>query len=157
MEPCLNTSDLDKSFINFENNSSNDFFSCLNLESPIDNVKASSFLLKDSFESSDDSTSDKDSIKFSKQKKYLSSSVNIPKSNFNLNKKETIRKDLYGNIIKKGGKHKVSFKDNIKGKLLVEMTLIDVKQSSVKGKNYKKYTVNIMARDKRESSLCNIF
>ena len=43
-----------------------------------------------------------------------------------------MRKDLYGNLIQKGGKHKVSFKDNIKGKLLVEMTLIDVKQNSIR-------------------------
>ena len=68
-----------------------------------------------------------------------------------------MRKDLYGNLIQKGGNHKVSFKDNIKGKLLVEMTLIDVKQNSLKGKNYKKYTVSLEAKDKRELSVCNIF
>ena len=51
--------------------------------------------------------------------------------------KDILRKDIYGNIIKKGGKHKVSFKDNLKGKKLVEMTLIDVKQSSIRGKNFK--------------------
>ena len=74
--------------------------------------------------------------------------------------KDILRKDIYGNIIKKGGKHKVSFKDNLKGKKLVEMTLIDVKQSSIRGKNFKKYTVCLEARDKRDafnSSTCNIF
>ena len=74
--------------------------------------------------------------------------------------KDILRKDIYGNIIKKGGKHKVSFKDNLKGKKLVEMILIDVKQSSIRGKNFKKYTVCLEARDKRDafnSSTCNIF
>ena len=161
MELCLNTSNLDKSFINFENTSSNDLFSRLNFESTISNINSTSLFnskgSKESFDSSDESTSDKDSIKSSKSHKFLSSSVIIPKSKFNLNKKKIFRKDIYGNEIKKGGKQKVSFKDSIKGKLLVEMTLIDVKQSSIRGKNYKKYTVNIMARDKKESIACIIF
>ena len=73
---------------------------------------------------------------------------------------KTCRKDIYGNIIEKGGKHKVSFKDSFKGKYLVEMTLIDVKQNSLRGKNYKNLTIFREARDKEEilcSSACNIF
>ena len=69
-------------------------------------------------------------------------------------------KDIYGNIIEKGGKHKVSFKDSFKGKYLVEMTLIDVKQNSLRGKNYKSLTIFREARDKEEilcSGVCNIF
>jgi len=67
------------------------------------------------------------------------------------------RKDLHGNIIKKGGKHKVSFKDEIKGKFLVEMTFYDSKESSLKSKNYKEYTINREAKDKIEMACCNIF
>ena len=71
--------------------------------------------------------------------------------------KREARKDLHGNIIKKGGKHKVSFKDEIKGKLLVEMTFYDSKESSLKSKNYKEYTINREAKDKIEMACCNIF
>ena len=86
----------------------------------------------------------------------------IKKNNHNLISNKSFehniveRKDIYGNIIKKGGNHKVSFKDNIKGNLLVEMTLIDQKQNSLKGKNYKKYTILREARDK-EQIFCNGF
>ena len=112
-------------------------------------------------------------------KKYLSSSFNkeildisghlinncssqlLHKSNKSVNSiKKPTRKDIYGNIIEKGGKHKISFKDNFKGKYLVEMTLIDVKQNSLRGKNYKNYTIFREARDKEEilcSGVCNIF
>ena len=77
---------------------------------------------------------------------------------FSLNIINPARRDIYGNIIEKGGKHKVSFKDNIKGQLLVEMTLIDVKQNSLRGKNYKKNTVCLEARDKKAlSGACTIF
>ena len=81
-------------------------------------------------------------------------------SNKSLEKNRIDRKDIYGNIIKKGGNHKVSFRDNIKGNLLVEMTLIDQKQNSLRGKNYKTYTIFREARDKEEilcSGLCCIF
>ena len=71
--------------------------------------------------------------------------------------KREARKDLHGNIIKKGGKHKVSFKDEIKGKLLVEMTFYDSKESSLKSKNYKEYTINREAKDKIEMACCNVF
>ena len=71
-----------------------------------------------------------------------------------------IRKDIYGNIIEKGGKHKVSFKDDIKGQLLVEMTLVDINDKSTRSKNYKNYTIYREASDKEGiicSGLCNIF
>ena len=79
---------------------------------------------------------------------------------FSETEKKHYRKDIYGNIIKKGGKHKISFKDSFKGKYLVEMTLIDVKQNSLKGKNYKNLTIFREARDKEElfcSGVCTIF
>ena len=74
--------------------------------------------------------------------------------------KKHYRKDIYGNVIKKGGKHKISFKDNFKGNYLVEMTLIDVHQNSLRGNNYKNLTVFREARDKEQifcSGLCNVF
>ena len=45
-----------------------------------------------------------------------------------------LRKDIYGNIIEKGGNHKISFKDDIKGKKLVETHLIDLKKNVIKNK-----------------------
>ena len=153
----LNSSNLDKSFIQFENNSTNELFFKLNSpEAKEDN--SSFFSKKSSSDSSGDST-DEDSIKSSKI--ILKSSLNTLNkktlSKFYSTQKNNIRKDLYGNVIQKGGHHKVSFKDNIKGKKLVEMTLIDAKQNSLRGKNYKKYTVSLEAKDKRELSTCNIF
>ena len=79
---------------------------------------------------------------------------------YNSPKKIRIRKDIFGNVIEKGGKQKISFRDNFKGKYLVEMTLIDRKQNSLRGKNYKNYTIFREARDKEEvlcSGACNIF
>ena len=143
----LDSSELNKSFIQFENNSSSDLFSGLN-NSKLEQDSSSFYSSKKINDSSDDSTQE-DSIKYS-----LHSNIDYKIH------KENVRKDIYGNIIKKGGKHKVSFKDNLKGKKLVEMTLIDVKQSSIRGKNFKKYTVCLEARDKRDafnSSTCNIF
>ena len=155
MDAYLNTSDLNKSFIDFENVSSNDLIFRLNSKVDEDylNREATPFAekdTKDSLETTEESTSDKESTKASEASKIMQI------DDFDLEKKR-IRKDLYGNEIKKGGKHKVSFKGNIKGKLLVEMTLIDVKQSSIRGKNYKKYTIGLMAKDKKELSTCNIF
>ena len=153
----LNSSNLDKSFIQFENNSVNELFFQLNCpESKQDN--SSFFSKKSSSDSSGDNT-DEDSMKYLKTK--LKTSLNCLNkkgaSKFYLTQKKNVRKDLFGNVIQKGGNHKVSFKDNIKGKLLVEMTLIDVKQNSLRGKNYKKYTVSLEAKDKRESYVCSIF
>jgi len=143
----LDSSKLDKSFIQFENNSSYDLFSELN-NSKLEQDSSSFYSSKKTNDSSDDSTQE-DSIKYS-----LHSNIDYKIH------KDNLRKDIYGNIIKKGGKHKVSFKDNLKGKKLVEMTLIDVKQSSIRGKNFKKYTVCLEARDKKDSfnsTTCNIF
>ena len=153
----LNSSNLDKSFIQFENNSTNELF--LQLNSPESNQIDSSFFSKKSSSDSSGDSTDEDSIKSSKilLKTSLNSLNKGKKSKFYLTQKSNVRKDLYGNVIKKGGQHKVSFKDNIKGKKLVEMTLIDVKQNSLRGKNYKKYTVSLEAKDKRELSVCNIF
>ena len=150
----LNSSNLDKSFIQFENNSNNELFFQLNChESKQDD---SSFFSKKSSSDSSGESTDEDSMKYS-LKTSLNSLNKKKRSKFYLTQKNNVRKDLYGNVIQKGGNHKVSFKDNIKGKLLVEMTLIDVKQNSLKGKNYKKYTVSLEAKDKRELSVCNIF
>ena len=154
----LNSSNLDKSFIQFENNSTNELFFQLNCPESKEN-NSSFFSKKSSSDSSGDST-DEESIKSSKiLLKSSSNSLNKKgKSKFYLTEKNNnIRKDLYGNVIKKGGHHKVSFKDNIKGKKLVEMTLIDVKQNSLRGKNYKKYTVSLDAKDRKELSVCSIF
>ncbi len=141
----LDSSELDKSFIQFENTSN--LFLGLN-NSKLEQESSSFYSSKKTNDSSDDS-SQEDSIKYS-----LHSNIDYKIH------KDNLRKDIYGNTIKKGGKHKVSFKDNLKGKKLVEMTLIDVKQSSVRGKNFKKYTVCLDAKDKRDafnSSTCNIF
>ena len=91
-----------------------------------------------------------------------------PSFNATFNK---LRKDIYGNIIEKGGNHKVSFKDDIKGKKLVETTLIDLKKNVIKNKkihnkvNKKDFiieeTINEReAKDKEKvicSSACLIF
>ena len=76
-----------------------------------------------------------------------------------------IRKDIYGNKIEKGGNHKISFKDNLKGKKLVETTLIDLKKNVIKNKKVhhkidKKDFIIKETTDKEEiicSSACNIF
>ena len=84
----------------------------------------------------------------------------INKKTSSISLKKSSRKDIYGNIIEKGGKHKISFRDNIKGNLLVEMTLIDIKQNCLRGKNYKNLTIFREARDKEDmfcSGVCNIF
>ena len=99
--------------------------------------------------SSDEST--EQSSKSLSMNNYKNNSIHKNKLN------KEARKDLHGNIIKKGGKHKVSFKDEIKGKLLVEMTFYDSKESSLKSKNYKEYTINREAKDKIEMACCNIF
>ena len=161
MDPFLNSSDLNKSFIDFENSSSNNLFSFLNTKVDDDTLNSLSDSIirkdsKDSLETTEESTSDKECPKMSKSCKCITSKKKQIKK-FDLLKKRSLRKDLYGNEIKKGGNHKVSFKDDIKGKLLVQMTLIDVKQNSIRGKNYKKYTIDLMAKDKKELSTCNIF
>ena len=107
-----------------------------------------------------DELSTEQSTKLTKIKKYKVHSLgkNFPKKN--LFKKNKIRKDIYGNIIEKGKKYKVSFKDDIKGNYLVEMTLIDTKQNSYRSRYYRTQTIFRESRDKEElicSGLCNIF
>ena len=154
----LNSSELDKSFIQFENNSKNELFFGLNLPNFEPNSPSIfSSLLTSTL--SNDSTQE-NSIRHSNSNNSMRSSLNKKLKKFSLYKTQNIRKDIYGNIIEKGGKHRVSFKDNLKGKLLVEMTLIDVKQNSLRGNNYKKYTVDLEAKDKKEifrAGTCFIF
>ena len=143
MESNLSNSfDLNKAVIYQNYNSSLKIFNFSNLEKEFKH--SNSFTLKKSSNFSEDNSTEQ-SNKTSKFKKF---------------KQNSLRKDLFGNIIVKGGKHKVSFKDDIKGNYLVEMTLIDTKQNSLKSKYHKKQTVLLDARDKDElicSGLCNIF
>ena len=143
MESNLSNSfDLNKAFINSNYNSSLQLFNFTNLEKEYKH--SNSFTGKKSSNFSENNSTEQ-SNKTSKSKKF---------------KQNSLRKDLFGNIIVKGGKHKVSFKDDIKGNYLVEMTLIDTKQNSLRSKYYKKQTALIEARDKDEiicSGLCNIF
>ncbi len=139
--------ELDKAFIKSKYNSSFQLFNLSNFEKRC--KSPNSFTLKKSSDFSEENST-KQSKNSSKSKKsiYLSLSKN------------NLRKDLFGNLIVKGGKHKVSFKDDIKGKYLVEMTLIDTKQNSLRSKYHKKQTAFIEARDKEElicSGACKIF
>ena len=139
--------ELDKAFITSKYNSSFQLFNLSNFEKRC--KSPNSFTLKKSSDFSEENST-KQSKNSSKSKKsiYLSLSKN------------NLRKDLFGNLIVKGGKHKVSFKDDIKGKYLVEMTLIDTKQNSLRSKYHKKQTAFIEARDKEElicSGACKIF
>ena len=139
--------DLNKSFINSKLNPSFQLFNFANLEKG--NKNSNSFTLKKSSDSFEDNSTEQS--KNSSKSKY---SINLSLG------KNRLRKDLFGNLIVKGGKHKVSFKDDIKGKYLVEMTLIDIKQNSLRSKYHKSQTVFIEARDKEDlicSGLCNIF
>ena len=148
MELNLSSScDLNKSFINSKLNPSFQLFNFANLEKG--NKNSNSFTLKKSSDSFEDNSTEQS--KNSSKSKY---SINLSLG------KNRLRKDLFGNLIVKGGKHKVSFKDDIKGKYLVEMTLIDIKQNSLRSKYHKSQTVFIEARDKEDlicSGLCNIF
>ena len=143
MESNLSNSfDLNKAFINSNYNSSLRLFNFSDLEKEYKH--SNSFTGKKSSNFSENNSTEQ-SNKTSKSKKF---------------KQNSLRKDLFGNIIVKGGKHKVSFKDDIRGNYLVEMTLIDTKQNSLRSKYYKKQTALIEARDKDEiicSGLCNIF
>ena len=106
-----------------------------------------------------DESSTEQSTKLTKIKKYKIHSLgkNFPKKN--LFKKNKIRKDIYGNIIEKGNKYKVSFKDDIKGKFLVEITFYNAKDNCLRRKNYKDYTIKTVGKDKgaNKSSGCSIF
>ena len=143
MESNLSNSfDLNKAVINQNHNSSLKLFNFSDLEKECKH--SNSFALKKSSNFSEDNSTEQSNKTF-KFKKF---------------KQNSLRKDLFGNIIVKGGKHKVSFKDDIKGNYLVEMTLIDTKQNSLKSKYYKKQTALLEARDKEELicfGFCNIF
>ena len=131
-----------KSSKTLKNNSSSDLFIFSNIPE-LKLCSSNSFNQKKSSELSEEST-----------ERNSRNNIN------SLIKKNILRKDIYGNIIEKGGSHKVSFKDDIKGNFLVEMTLIDTKQNSIKSRFYKNQTVLREARDKEElfcSGLCNIF
>jgi hypothetical protein len=135
----INSCDLDKSFKKHNNISSLELFTC-----------PYSLIIRRCHSFSKKITSDLSSQNSTAQSiKKFNSPKNIRK-----------RKDIFGNVIEKGGKQKISFRDNFKGKYLVEMTLIDPKQNSLRGKNYKNYTIFREARDKEEvlcSGACNIF
>ena len=98
----------------------------------------------------------KKSSELSEESTERNSKININ----SLIKKNLLRKDIYGNKIEKGGSHKVSFKDDIKGNFLVEMTLIDTKQNSIKSRFIKNQTILREAKDKEElfcGGFCKIF
>ena len=98
------------------------------------------------------------SISTSYSKKYISNSIYKKERKDSLFKRK-LRKDINGNLIEKGGKHKVSFKDDIKGNFLVEITFYNAKDNCLKRKNYKDYTIKRLAKDKKPNngSGCNIF
>ena len=106
--------------------------------------------------SSDEST--ESSINSSYSKMYKNNSIYKKVRKDSLFKRK-LRKDINGNLIEKGGKHKVSFKDDIKGNLLVELTFYNKEDYCYKGKNYKNYTFKKEAKDKEANncSTCNIF
>ena len=105
-----------------------------------------------------DYKSTEQSSKSISSKKYKNNSIfkRVPKKSIF---KSGLRKDLYGNVIEKGGKYKVSFVDDIKGEYLVEMTIYHADDCSLKSKNSKNYTIKREARDKEGvlCSGCNIF
>ena len=106
--------------------------------------------------SSDEST--EGSIEIKNSKKYQNNSI-YKKIRKNSLFKKKLRKDIHGNLIEKGGKQKVSFKDDIKGNFLVELTFYNTEDYCFKSKNYKNYTFKKGAKDKEamECSTCNIF
>ena len=106
--------------------------------------------------SSDEST--ESSINSSYSKNYKNNSI-YKKVRKNSLFKRKLRKDINGNLIEKGGKHKVSFKDDIKGNFLVEITYYNAKDNCLKRKNYKDYTIKRLGNDKqtKKCSGCNIF
>ena len=154
---------LDLSILNFNNfeqiesktkDSSNSLLSFAFINENEDTTSFSKTKLFDS--SSDDST--ENSISVSNSKKYKNNSIYKKKRKNSLFKRK-LRKDINGNLIEKGGKHKVSFKDDIKGNFLVEVTFYNTKDNCIKRKNYKDYTIKKTAKDRQdEIDLgCNIF
>ena len=150
----INFNELDKKKFEIEDNiSSLSSLALLNKEEKSQN-KLSKKKLSES--SSDEST--EGSIEIKNSKKYQNNSI-YKKIRKNSLFKKKLRKDIHGNLIEKGGKQKVSFKDDIKGNFLVELTFYNTEDYCFKSKNYKNYTFKKGAKDKEamECSTCNIF
>ena len=150
----INFNELDQKKFEIEDNiSSLSSLALLNKEEKSKN-KLSKKKLSES--SSDEST--EGSIEIKNSKKYQNNSI-YKKIRKNSLFKKKLRKDIHGNLIEKGGKQKVSFKDDIKGNFLVELTFYNTKDYCFKSKNYKNYTFKKGAKDKEamECSTCNIF
>ena len=150
----INFNQLDQKNFEIEDNiSSLSSLALLNKEEKSQN-KLSKKKLSES--SSDEST--EGSIEIKNSKKYQNNSI-YKKIRKNSLFKKKLRKDIYGNLIEKGGKQKVSFKDDIKGNFLVELTFYNTEDYCFKSKNYKNYTFKKGAKDKEamECSTCNIF
>ena len=116
-----------------------------------------SFTKSKLFDSSSDESTES-SISSSYSKKYKNNSI-YKKIRKNSLFKKKLRKDINGNLIEKGGKQKVSFKDDIKGNFLVEITYYNAKDNCLRRKNYKDYTIKRLGNDKetKKCSGCNIF
>ena len=150
----INFNELDQKKFEIEDNiSSLSSLALLNKEEKSQN-KISKKKLSES--SSDEST--EGSIEIKNSKKYQNNSI-YKKIRKNSLFKKKLRKDIHGNLIEKGGKQKVSFKDDIKGNFLVELTFYNTEDYCFKSKNYKNYTFKKGAKDKEamECSTCNIF
>ncbi len=150
----INFNELDQKKFEIEDNiSSLSSLALLNKEEKSQN-KLSKKKLSES--SSDEST--EGSIEIKNSKKYQNNSI-YKKIRKNSLFKKKLRKDIHGNLIEKGGKQKVSFKDDIKGNFLVELTFYNTEDYCFKSKNYKNYTFKKGAKDKEamECSTCNIF
>ena len=150
----INFNELDQKKFEIEDNiSSLSSLALLNKEEKSQN-KLSKKKLSES--SSDEST--EGSIEIKNSKKYQNNSI-YKKIHKNSLFKKKLRKDIHGNLIEKGGKQKVSFKDDIKGNFLVELTFYNTEDYCFKSKNYKNYTFKKGAKDKEamECSTCNIF
>lgn len=154
---------LDLAILNFNNfeelesenkGSSN---SLLSLAFINENEEPSSFSKSKLFDSSSEESTES-SIGSSHSKKYKDNSIH-KKIRKNSLFKRKLRKDINGNVIQKGGKQKVSFKDEIKGNFLVEITFYNAKDSCLKRNNYKNYTFKRKAKDKEDmdSQVCSIF
>ena len=131
--------------------------SLLSLAFMNENEDTNSFSKSKLFDSSSDESTES-SISSSHSKKYKNNSIYKKVRKDSLFKRK-LRKDINGNLIEKGGKQKVSFKDDIKGNFLVEVTYYNAKDNCLKRKNYKDYTIKRIAKDKetKNRSGCNIF
>ena len=131
--------------------------SLLSLAFMNENEDTNSFSKSKLFDSSSDESTES-SINSSYSKNYKNNSI-YKKVRKNSLFKRKLRKDINGNLIEKGGKQKVSFKDDIKGNFLVEITYYNVKDNCLKRKNYKDYTIKRLGNDKetKKCSGCNIF